>query len=144
MLSLHRHHSLRRFSLIAVLLMLAAGLSGCMSGPRLASLNATVVPAAPLDLPPDSQLTVRLEDVSRADAGADVIAESTYTRLGQGPIPVVLRYTTNAIDPERSYALRAQISVDGELTHTSTSQVAVLTGDAPGDGVVIPIEGVHH
>ena len=142
MLSLYRHHPLRRYSLLVVLLLMLLGLSACMSGPRLASLNAEVVPAEPLDLPPDAQLTVHLEDVSRADAGADVIAESTYTRLGRGPVPVVLRYTTDAIDPERSYALRAQISVDGEPTHTSTSQVAVLTGDAPSNDVVIPIEDV--
>ncbi|SDM16390.1 putative lipoprotein [Modicisalibacter muralis] len=137
-----RHHSRSRFLAFALLALVSIGLSACMSGPRLVSLDATVVPAEPLDLPPGAQLTVRLEDVSRADAGAEIIAESTYTRLGQGPIPVVLRYTAGAIDAGHRYALRAQIRVAGELTHASNRHVAVLIGDAPDDGVVIPIEGV--
>lgn len=132
------HQSLWIFVLVLALLSLGA----CMGGPRLASLDAEVVPADPLDLPSDAELTVRLEDVSRADARADVIAESTYTRLGAGPIPVTLRYAPAAIDARHRYALRAQIRVDGRLTHTNTTQVPVLTRDAPSDAVRLPIEEV--
>lgn len=133
-----RRHSFRRLAPAMLLALVLAGLSACANGPRFASLGATVVPAAPLDLPPDAELIVRLEDVTRP--GANVVAEGTYTRLGRGPIPVMLRYDANAIDDEHAYALRAEIRVDGKLTHTNADEVAVLTGDAPDNHVSVPIE----
>ena len=115
-------------------------LGACVTGPRFANLDALVVPTEPLDLPPNAELTVRLEDVTR---GSDVIAESTYTRLGRGPIPVMLRYDAKAIDDDRLYVLRADIRADKTLTHRNAEAVPVLTGKAPRDDVRVPIERVN-
>jgi putative lipoprotein len=83
-------------------------------------------------LPPDAEVRVTLEDVSRADAPATVIAEQTIpTRGRQVPIPFELQYDPAKIDPSHRYAVRAQIRAGDELKFTSTTANPVLTQDAP-------------
>ncbi|MFC3284105.1 YbaY family lipoprotein [Litchfieldella rifensis] len=129
--------TLGRLSLLPLLLTLLV-LGACASGPRFATLDARVVPEAPLEVPEDAVLRVTLADISQANA--DIIAESTYTRLGSGPLTVALRYDANAIDTDRAYGLRAEIRVAGRLTHASPEPVPVLTGDAPSDKAEVPLE----
>lgn len=129
-----------RPALFTVALLAALSLSACMTGPRFANLEAQVVPDEPLDLPPNAQLSVRLEDMS--SSGASLIAEANYIRLGRGPIPVMLRYDAKAIDEDDSYVLRADIRADGKLVYTSPEPVPVLTGDAPMTDVSVPVERI--
>jgi len=85
-------------------------------------------------MPPDAVLTVRVEDVSRADAPALVLAEIREpfgTR--QVPITFSLHVPSEAIDPRLSYAVRATITVDGQLRFTTTRSYAVLTHGAPNN-----------
>ncbi|MBA3725559.1 MAG: YbaY family lipoprotein [Armatimonadetes bacterium] len=83
-------------------------------------------------MPPNAELTVRLEDVPRAGAPAELIAESK-TRFGdkQVPIPFTLPYDAARILPGRRYAIRATIGVDGQMKFTSTRSYPVLTNGAP-------------
>ena len=82
-------------------------------------------------MPPDAVLTVRVEDVSRADAPAPVLAE-TREPFGtrQVPIPFSLTLSSATIDSRSSYAVRATITVGGELRFTTTRRYAVLTRGA--------------
>jgi uncharacterized lipoprotein YbaY/heat shock protein HslJ/uncharacterized lipoprotein NlpE involved in copper resistance len=83
-------------------------------------------------MPPDAVLTVRVEDVSRADAPAPVLAETSEpfgTR--QVPIAFSLNVPSATIDPRFSYVLRATITVDGQLRFTTTRSYTVLTRGAP-------------
>jgi uncharacterized lipoprotein YbaY/heat shock protein HslJ len=83
-------------------------------------------------MPPDAVLTVRVEDVSRADAPAPVLAETSEPfGARQVPIPFSLNVPSAAIDPRFSYAVRATITVDGQLRFTTTRNFAVLTRGAP-------------
>ena len=83
-------------------------------------------------MPPDAVLTVRVEDVSRADAPAPVLAE-TSEPFGARQVPIAFSLTvpSAAIDPRFSYAVRATITVDGKLRFTTTRSYAVLTRGAP-------------
>ena len=83
-------------------------------------------------MPPEAVLTVRVEDVSRADAPALVLVEM-HEPFGarQVPIPFSLKVPSAAIDPRFSYAVRATITVGGELRFTTTRNYAVLTRGAP-------------
>lgn len=83
-------------------------------------------------MPPDAVLTVRVEDVSRADAPATLLAQ-TREPFGarQVPIPFSLQVPASAIDPRMRYAVRATITVGGELRFTTTRHHAVLTRGAP-------------
>ena len=81
-------------------------------------------------MPPDALLTVRVEDVSRADPPA--LAE-TNEPFGarQVPIPFSLSVPSAAIDARFNYAVRATITVGGELRFATIRRYAVLTRGAP-------------
>lgn len=128
----------RVFPALAVL-GLASGLTACVTGPRFANLDAQVMADAPLTLPPDAELNVRLEE---AGSQNDLIAESRYISLGRGPIPVMLRYDAKAIDEDDEYVLRAEILADDRLLYTTPEPVSVLTGGAPESNVTLPVERV--
>ena len=82
-------------------------------------------------MPPGAVLTVRVEDVSRADAPAPVLAE-TREPFGARQVPIAfsLNVPSAAIDPRFSYSVRATITVDGQLRFTTTRSYAVLTRGA--------------
>ena len=83
-------------------------------------------------MPPEAVLTVRVEDVSRADASATVLAE-TREAFGQRQVPLAysVKVPRSAIDPRMRYAVRATISVGGDLRFTTTRSYPVLTHGAP-------------
>lgn len=102
--------------------------------------TATYLPR--IAMPPDAVLTVRVEEVSRADAPATLLAQ-TREPFGarQVPIPFSLQVPASAIDPRMRYAVRATITVGGELRFTTTRHHAVLTHGAPSqvDLVLDPV-----
>jgi len=96
------------------------------------TLMGTVTYRQRIALPPHAQLVLRLEDISRADAPAVLVAEKTIdTAWRQVPLPFLLTYDPAEIDPRRRYGLRAQIFDDGELLWTSTQGYPVITQGHP-------------
>lgn len=79
-------------------------------------------------LPPHAVLEVRLLDVSLADAPAKAIAVTRVKTRHRMPVPYSLRYDDERIRRDRSYALQAQITVDGKLWFTTTTRHPVFTG----------------
>jgi len=98
----------------------------------LVTVNGTATYLQRIAMPPDAVLTVRVEDVSRADAPATLLAQ-TREPFGarQVPIPFSLQVPATAIDPRMRYAVRATITVGSELRFTTTRHHAVLTRGAP-------------
>lgn len=80
-------------------------------------------------LPPGHRLSVRLEDVSLADAPARVLAEAAEDLDGRGPpYSVTLSVQEADIDPRHTYAVRAEIrDPAGALRFTTDTRHAVLT-----------------
>ena len=82
-------------------------------------------------MPPDAVLTVSVQDVSRVDAPAPVLAETRETfGARQVPIPFSLKVPSTLIDPQLSYAIYATITVGDQLKFTTTRRYAVLTQGA--------------
>lgn len=79
-------------------------------------------------LPPHAVLEVRLLDVSLADAPSTTLAVTRVKTRHRMPIPYRLRYDDKDIRRNRSYALQAQITVDGKLWFISTTRHSVFTG----------------
>ena len=77
-------------------------------------------------LPPGAVLEVRLEDVSRADTAADLIASTTVTLSGGPPYSFSLAYPHDKINAKNRYALRGRITSEGGLMFTSDSGYPVL------------------
>ena len=89
-------------------------------------------------LPPGHVLTVRIEDVSLADAPARVLAETQETWSGAPPYSVTLGLPTAQIDPRHTYAARAEIrDPAGALIFTTDTRHAVLTQGAPASAEIV-------
>jgi uncharacterized lipoprotein YbaY len=108
------------------------------------SVSGTVTYMARMALPPEAVVDVQLQDVSRADAKAAVIAEDKIT-VGerQVPIPFELKVDAAKIEPSHTYAVRARILVDGEIRFASEQAYNVLTKGNPAkvEIVVKPVGG---
>jgi putative lipoprotein len=76
---------------------------------------------------------VALEDVSRADAPAEIVARQVIRAPGQVPIAFALRYDPAWIDPRHTYAVRARIMDGGQLRFTTTESLPVLTQGHPSE-----------
>jgi len=113
-------------------LVTSALLAGCAS-PRyqpsylngtVAAKPGTVLPAA------DTMLKVRLLDISREGAPAQVLAEQ-YQDKPKSPASFSLCYDAQAIQPGHIYTLEASVYVKGELKMVSRDQPRVLAPDSP-------------
>ena len=97
-------------------------------------------------MPEGATLTVRLEDVSLADAPSTVIAEQHIDDPGQVPVPFTLRYARDAVVHEHpvAYALRAEIrGPEGQLLWTTTERHTVELGEgASGEDATIMLQKV--
>jgi len=113
-----------------------AALSGIFTG--------TVTYLQRIALPAGSVVQVELQDVSLADAPATIIAAQTITTTGENvPLPFSLTYDPSQIDKRLTYAVRAQITVEGALRWTTTEHTPVLTHANPTTGVevmVMPVQ----
>lgn len=95
------------------------------------SVTGTVSYESASALPPDAELTVRLEDVSRADAASVTIAEQVITNLGQSPIRFEIAYDPADIDERFDYAILARITQGDRLLFINDTVYGVLTRGYP-------------
>ena len=125
----------------------AVAAAGCATAPDAgADMTVVMVEAGYRErilLPPGHVLTVRIEDVSLADAPATVLAEIIEPLDGRAPpYTVNLDVPTSQIDPRHTYAARASIhDAGGRLVFVTAERHAVLTRDAPADAR-ITMQGV--
>jgi uncharacterized lipoprotein YbaY/membrane-bound inhibitor of C-type lysozyme/heat shock protein HslJ len=131
-----------------LLVLLAAGLAGCASSPPPsavaladATLSGTVTYLPRIALPPDAEVTVRLLDVSLADAPSTPLAEATIALAGrQVPVPFALTYAPDQIEPRRRYVVRAEIRDGaGALRWATDTAIPVLTQGGPSDDVEVRV-----
>ena len=78
-------------------------------------------------LPPDAVFEAALEDVSKAEAPAEVIGRARVERPGNPPIRFEIAYDPARIDASRRYAVRARIVVGAELFFITDQSYPVLT-----------------
>ena len=88
-------------------------------------------------LPPGAVLEVALQDVSRADAPAEVIATDIQEDLGPPPYLFVLEYDPDEIDARHTYSVRARVTLGDRLLMTTDTHAPVITRDAPMEVDVI-------
>ena len=112
-------------------------LSAAMAGPAMAqSIHGTATYRERIALPPTAAFEATLEDVSRADAPAGVLARTRLSPAGNPPIRFEIPVDLARISPDRRYAVRARI-VDGDrLVFTSDASYPVLT-QGPGTAAAI-------
>ncbi|RRJ84087.1 YbaY family lipoprotein [Aestuariirhabdus litorea] len=75
-------------------------------------------------LPPEAEVTVLLQDVSRVDAPADIVDEARLVVGAKAPpYALSVRYAPEQIVTGHRYAIRAEIHSAGKLMFTSTEHI---------------------
>jgi len=131
----------RKLGLITVVMLTALLIVGCA---KTATVTGTVTYREKIALPPEGVVvTVKVEDVSRADAPAVTIGEQIIENPGhQVPIPFEIQYSPDDIDDRYTYAMRVRIEVDGELWFINTTRYAVITRGNPTSNIEVILEKV--
>jgi uncharacterized lipoprotein YbaY/heat shock protein HslJ len=115
-----------RILLLCATALLSAACSTSTTEPASASITGTASYRERMMLPPGSTLEVTLEDVSRADAPADVIALAEAEASKAPPYSFTLTYDPARINSNHRYNVRARIMADGKLMFQSDAGYAVL------------------
>lgn len=118
---------------------------GCAPTPRDANaadrrtVEVSVTYLQRIALTPGHVMTVRLEDVSLADAPARAVAEMTQGVGGRAPpYDVVFTLPASAVDPRHTYGVRAEIRDEGgRLRFTTTTAHHVMTRGAPDRAEIV-------
>jgi putative lipoprotein len=122
---------------IRVRLIAAVVLSAAMVGPAMAqSIHGTATYRERIALPPSAAFEATLEDVSRADAPADVLARTRLSPTGNPPMRFEIAVDLARIRPDRHYVVRARIMDGDRLMFTSDASHPVLT---QGHGTTVAI-----
>ena len=95
------------------------------------SVQSTATYRERMALPPGAVFEATLEDVSRADAPADVIARTPLTSPGNPPIAFTIACDSTKISTDRQYVVRARILLDHNLLFTSDTATPVITRGNP-------------
>ena len=79
-------------------------------------------------LPPDAVFEAVLQDISRADAPAEVLGRAKIDPAGQPPFRFEIAYDDAAVQPRRRYTVRATVIHQGRLLFTTDRAYPVLAG----------------
>ena len=105
-------------------------LAACATPGPPVTLSGTATVRERVALAPDALFEATLEDVSRADAPATVVAR---TQVSAAAVPIAFTLTVDParVDPARRYVVRGRITQNGQLMFTSDTAYVVLgAGDA--------------
>src|SRR4030042_6615469 len=126
---------------IITILMLLFGMTSLAAcgGSSKAAVTGTVTYLLRIALPPEAVVTVRIEDVSKADVLAEVIGEQVIqTKGAQVPIPFSVPYDPDKIDDNHSYSLRVRIEDgSGKLLFINDTSIPVITRGNPTQDIEV-------
>lgn len=100
-------------------------------------LEGTAIYRERMRLPPGAVFEAQIEDTSRAEAPADVVARTTVPSPGGPPIPFAVAYDPARIDPSGTYVVRARIVVGNAVLFTTDAVTRVLTGGHPASASLL-------
>ena len=93
--------------------MALAGTTTALTAQPTGRVKCTAIYRERMALPPDSVLEAMLEDVSKADAPAELIASLRIEKPGNPPYTFEIAFDPAKIDESHRYAVRARILVAG-------------------------------
>lgn len=120
-------------------LTLFSAAAGCSPGES--SVTGVVTYQQRIALPPDAIVIVQIQDVSLADAPAEVLGEQVIWPEGrQVPLPYQVKYNLGDIKKNHTYSMSARIeNSDGKLLFISDTHTPVITGGFPTKDVEIVV-----
>jgi len=100
-------------------------------------ITGTAIYRERMALPPNAVFEATLEDVSKADAKAEVLGIARIENPGNTPIAFEIPYDASRIDPRHRYSVRARIVVGDRLLFITDRHYPVLTA---GHGSSVALE----
>lgn len=131
----------RWLGVLVALLMMAPIAAAGGEGEAEASVRGSAFYREPVALPPGAVFEATLEDVSRADAPAEILGAVSLDASSGPPYAFTIPYDPRRLDPRGRYAVRARITLDRRLLFTSDSFHPVISDGHP-DSVEIPMRVV--
>ena len=129
------------FGVIALVIALAVAayaLTTLNRANQTANLTGTVTYLQPSPLPEDAVVTVQIQDVSKADAPAEIIGEQVLSSPGQPPIYFEIPFNPTEIEESHRYIVRAEIRDNAEvLLFTTDTAIPVITQGNPSENIEI-------
>ncbi len=127
-------HKIARSIFICLTLFLAGCIQGEKTGTEQAVISGTISYRERIALLPGFKARVLLEDVSRADAPATIIAEKIFEITGQVPVRFDLVYDPDKIVDRHRYGIRAQfLDPEGRLRWTTNDFYSFDASNNTGD-----------
>lgn len=129
-----RSARLLTLALIVLAVLTLPGLARAQAG---TSVTGTLSYAQRAALPNNALIRMQIAEL-RAGQAPQLIAEQQFTSAGaQVPIAFSIPYDANRISQSAQYIVQGNISVDGRVRYTTTSQYLVLTGGRPTSNLAV-------
>ncbi|WP_299811180.1 YbaY family lipoprotein [uncultured Shewanella sp.] len=107
------------FKPLLPLVVAASMLTGCATSNAVVEIHGEVWYKERMALPEDAVITVQVQDVSRADAPAEVIAEFERNDVST-PTPFQFLINRDQFEDGHTYSIGARISLDDKLMFINT------------------------
>jgi len=122
-----------------ILVVLVAGLllNGAANSAGAQAVTGTALYRERMVLPVGAVFEATLEDVSKADAPADVIGRARMDPPGNPPFKFTIAYDPAKIDQQHRYNVRARITLKDELLFISDRSYPVITGGHPNQVSIV-------
>lgn len=130
----------RSFIGIAAAAIALSAVGACAS--RSNAVTGTVSYRERLILPADSQVVVRLEDISKGQSYPKVVAEQRILPNSAGVTQFALPYTLNDVNPQATYVVNAWVEQGGRILYRNAKLYAVLTKGSPTSNIHVELEQV--
>lgn len=118
----------------------AGGGTLIMSDGKADFVNGQVTYVQRIALPDDAEIQVQIQDVSLADAKAQIIGTQLIKTNGrQVPIPYQVFYNPDIIVENHSYSMSARITAGGQLLFINDTNIPVITQGNPTKDVEIVV-----
>lgn len=89
------------------------------------------------ELPPDTEVTIRVVDLSRGESRGEVLGEETIMNPGRMPVSFRLEYRAEDAVLMRSVNVEARISVGGKLRYMTIAGHPITLGNVNSSHVVV-------
>lgn len=130
----------RTFATLFAASIAVTALGACAS--RTYNVTGTVSYRERLILPADSQIVVRLDDISRGQSYPATISEQRITPNSAAPTTFALPYEYGTLNPNATYAVNAWIEQGGRVLFRNAKTYQVLTKTAPSSNIHVELEQV--
>ena len=95
-----------------------------------------VVDHAGEDLPPGSEVLVRVMDLSRGEGRGEVLGETTIANPGKMPVPFSIEYRAEDAQLLRTINVEARVSIGGKLHYTTMTAHPLTVGNVKDSHVI--------